>query len=130
MAPLRSYNPGDSDATGRFQEPSQGPGMTTTSFQTRQGCYPHAFAHPEAVLDDAGASLDLPPGASANAYAAQALRMKAFAAQRQFQAPVADDFARGMLAPGQGSDTATSPLKHIRSALAVLIAGLGQHKPG
>ena len=69
-------------------------------------------------------------GASAKGYAAQALRMKAFAAQRQFQAPVADDFTRGMLAPGQGSATAASPLKHIFSALAVLIAGLGQQKPG
>lgn len=27
--------------------------------------------------------------------------MKAFAGQRQFQAPVADDFLRGMLAAGQ-----------------------------
>jgi hypothetical protein len=56
--------------------------------------------------------------------------MKAFAGQRQFQAPVADDFARGMLAPGQGSAAATSPLKHILNALAVLLAGLGQQKPG
>ena len=56
--------------------------------------------------------------------------MKAFAGQRQFQAPVADDFARGMLAPGQGSAVATSPLKHILNALAVLLAGLGQQKPG
>lgn len=102
--------------------------MTTTSFQSRQGCYPHAFAEPEAALDDAGTSEYPTSGVSANGYAAQALRMKAFAAQRQFQAPVDDDFARGMLAPGQGSSTEVSPLKHILNGLGVLIAGLGQQK--
>jgi hypothetical protein len=54
--------------------------------------------------------------------------MKAFAAQRQFQAPVADDFARGMLAPVKGSGTGASPLRYIVSALAVLIASLGLQK--
>ena len=103
--------------------------MTTTSFQSRQGCYPQTCADPALAQGDARASEDLPTGAPANGYAAQAMRMKAFAAQRQFQAPVADDFARGMLAPGQGSSSAASPLKHILSALAVLIAGLGQQKP-
>lgn len=104
--------------------------MTTTSFQSPQGCFSHAFSGSESTLDDAGAPADFPRSASANGYAAQALRMKAFAAQRQFQAPVADDFARGMLAPGQGSGTAASPLRHIVSALAVLIAGLGLQKAG
>ena len=100
----------------------------TTSLPPRQGCYPQTFANPEAALGDAGACDELPTGVSANGYAAQAQRMKAFAAQRHFQAPVADDFARGMRAPGQGSDTATSPLKHILNSLTVLIAGLGQQK--
>lgn len=102
--------------------------MTTTSFQSRQGCYPPDFSDSQSTLDDAGASADLPSSASANRYAAQALRMKAFAAQRQFQAPVADDFARGMLAPVKGSGTAASPLRYIVSALAVLIASLGLQK--
>lgn len=35
-----------------------------------------------------------------NGCATVTLQMKAFAGQCQFQAPVADDFARGMLAPG------------------------------
>lgn len=118
-----------------FQAPSQGPDMTTTSLQSRQGGYLDAFRHADdacslGAFDGAGAPQELPTGAAASGYAAQARRMKAFAGQRQFQAPVADDFARGMLAPGQASGTAASPLKHIASALAALIAGLGWLKSG
>ena len=36
-------------------------------------------------------------------YASEALRVKAFVGQRKFQAPVADDFIRGLRAPGQAS---------------------------
>lgn len=42
-------------------------------------------------------------------YEAQARRMKAYAGQLKFQAPVSDDFSRGMLADpqvkGQGTDS-------------------------
>ncbi|WP_455827149.1 type III secretion protein [Pseudomonas graminis] len=34
-------------------------------------------------------------------YAAKARQMRVFASQQQFQAPVADDFSRGLLADGQ-----------------------------
>ncbi|KAF6688674.1 type III secretion effector protein [Pseudomonas rhodesiae] len=37
--------------------------------------------------------------------------MKAFAGQRKFQAPVADDFSRGMLAAGQASNDGTKSIK-------------------
>lgn len=40
----------------------------------------------------------------------EALRMKAFAGQRKFQAPVADDFSRGMLVDGQRP--VSNALKH------------------
>ncbi|TFY86503.1 type III secretion effector protein [Pseudomonas kairouanensis] len=50
--------------------------------------------------------------------------MKDFAGQRRFQAPVADDFARGMLAPGQSLKTQTHSLAQIRGALATVILGL------
>lgn len=56
----------------------------------------------------------------ANGYAAQAQRMKTFAGQRQFQAPVADDFAKGMLACRDEAP----PLKHPATLWAGLLAGL------
>lgn len=63
------------------------------------------------------ASLDLQ--ASPDLYAAEARRMKAFAGQRKFQAPVADDFSRGMLAAGHSPNTDTRLIK-----LTGLIDGL------
>ena len=50
--------------------------------------------------------------------------MKAFAGQRQFRAPVADDFARGMQAPAQVEDSNASPLKRASKVPGGLIAGL------
>lgn len=50
--------------------------------------------------------------------------MKVFAGQRQFQAPVADDFARGMPASGQANNTGESPLNYAGRVLAALINGL------
>jgi hypothetical protein len=46
--------------------------------------------------------------------------MKTFAGQRQFQAPVADDFARGMLA----CRADVAPLKQPATLWAGMIAGL------
>lgn len=46
--------------------------------------------------------------------------MKTFAGQRQFQAPVADDFAKGMLA----RSVEAPPLKHPVTLWAGFIAGL------
>ncbi|MCK6189280.1 type III secretion effector protein [Pseudomonas sp. EYE_354] len=38
--------------------------------------------------------------------------MKTFEGQRKFQAPVADDFSRGMLATGKVNGDDTSSLRH------------------
>ncbi|KAA8551580.1 hypothetical protein DM05_3075 [Pseudomonas poae] len=50
------------------------------------------------------------PPAPADVHAVEARRMRAFAGQRKFQAPVEEDFSRGMLATGQvASDDAKAP---------------------
>lgn len=57
-------------------------------------------------------------------HACEIQRMKAFAGRHRFQAPVADDFARGMLPAGRGPVDDTRSLTHIRGALASVILGL------
>lgn len=52
------------------------------------------------------------PRVPSDVHRAEALRMKAFADQRQFQAPVADDFSRGMLADGHAPDDGGHSRKH------------------
>jgi hypothetical protein len=86
-----------------FQTLSQGPDMTSTSFQSGQsgGCGAFHSQHILACSTSVNAQ-----GASAalrKVYASEALRVKAFVGQRKFQAPVADDFIRGLRAPGQAS---------------------------
>lgn len=80
--------------------------MTATSFQA---CQP---TRREEIPQDAFSV------ALSSAYAEEARRMKAFAGQRKFQAPVADDFTRGMLAAGH------SRMGQPNGAWAVLINGL------
>jgi hypothetical protein len=109
--------------------------MTTTSFQSRQDGFSETFrcGHDAGAAATAETAAALPASLPASSCCAQTRRMKAFAGQRQFQAPVADDFARGMLAPGLADGTVASPLKHLASALATLIMGLAawrRHKPG
>ena len=77
--------------------------MTSTSFQSGQsgGCGAFHSQHILACSTSVNAQ-----GASAalrKVYASEALRVKAFVGQRKFQAPVADDFIRGLRAPGQAS---------------------------
>jgi hypothetical protein len=57
-------------------------------------------------------------------HAHEVQRMKDFAGRRRFQAPVADDFARGMLAPGQDRKKDTQPVVRIYGALTSVILGL------
>jgi len=87
--------------------------MTSTSFQSpRHGC-------PEPFHSVRDADPALSPGISASQdvqpppdlHVAEARRMKAFAGQRQFQAPVADDFSRGMHAAGQPANDASKLIK-------------------
>ncbi|WP_258166700.1 hypothetical protein [Pseudomonas poae] len=51
-------------------------------------------------------------------------RMKDFVGLHRFQAPVADDFARGMVVSGHGGGAETNLLSPIRGALASVILGL------
>ena len=50
--------------------------------------------------------------------------MKDFAGQRRFQAPVADDFARGMLVPGQELGRDAQPLASLRGVMVSVMIGL------
>lgn len=92
--------------------------MTSASFESRRVPNPGTFAQlPETP----------PP------HACQARRMKGYAGQRRFQAPVPDDFAKGMLAPehAPGEDDSFKPFQR---ALASVLNRLGAlwrgHRPG
>ena len=87
--------------------------MTSTSFQSpHHGCHePFRSLHDGDPVRSAGALASPDLQMSPALYAAQARRMKAFAGQRKFQAPVADDFSRGMLAAGQASNDGTKSIK-------------------
>ena len=56
-------------------------------------------------------------------HASEIQRMKNFAGQHRFQAPVADDFARGMLLPALGPVDNAHSLP-VRGALASVMLGL------
>ncbi|MFB3303830.1 type III secretion protein [Pseudomonas sp. AMR01] len=113
--------------------------MTATSFQSCQSNGRDAFrsgrdADLPASLKDQGVSQNEFSAALLHAYGEEAQRLNAFAGQHKFQAPVADDFARGMLAPGQSGHADDEPLKQPEGTWAALIKGLvnwwrGQ-KPG
>ncbi|KAF1030667.1 MAG: hypothetical protein GAK37_01183 [Pseudomonas sp.] len=51
--------------------------------------------------------------------------MKDYAGQRRFQAPVADDFAKGLLAPGQAPDNDDDLLKPMQRAVGAVLKGIG-----
>ena len=85
--------------------------MTSTSFNSPQSArlellHNNSQAN-RAVSEEGTVARGLP--VLSKAYEAEALRMKAFAGQRKFQAPVSDDFSRGMLAdrqtPGDDADS-------------------------
>lgn len=86
-----------------FQISPEGKHMTSTSFNSSQSCRLELLQNNQqvkpALSDKGGVSEGMPT--AAQEYVAQARRMKAFAGERKFQAPVADDFSRGMLADRQ-----------------------------
>lgn len=103
--------------------------MTSTSFQSCQTVGCEAFPSGPDVdrstsLERDAASNDAFHAALSNGYAAETQRMKAYAGQRKFQAPVAADFARGMVAPGHAGDPDTQASRHSNSVWAALINGL------
>ncbi|WP_241194812.1 type III secretion protein [Pseudomonas synxantha] len=104
-----------SDSPAAFQIPSEGKLMTSTSFNSPQSHRLELLRSAQdanlAVSEEGAATRSL--HTPAKEYAAQALRMKAFAGQRQFQAPVSDDFSRGMLADGQTSGDGADSIKNV-----------------
>jgi len=75
--------------------------MTSTSFQSPHPACHGAFRKAREGDSPAASGMALQaPLVPSDVHRAEARRMKAFAGQRQFQAPVADDFSRGMLADG------------------------------
>lgn len=63
---------------------------------------------------------DTPASIQPQDHACETQRMKDYSHQRRFQAPVADDFVRGMLAPGQAFSTDDEPLKPFPKALSAV----------
>lgn len=100
--------------------------MTSTAYQSTQPDRRDAFCMAHEADPRAPESCTVVPDflAPSDAHAAEARRMKAFAGQRRFQAPVADDFARGMLAPGHTSETDSQSLRHANGVWAAVINGL------
>lgn len=90
--------------------------MTSTSFHSPNSCR-HELYHTNqdaktiALRSDNTAQEFMDPPEE---HALQTKRMKTFAGQRKFQAPVADDFSRGMLATVQVASDDTLPHKHKR----------------
>lgn len=99
--------------------------MTSTSFKTCQLGGHDTFPNGPSVERSTSVKGDEALYAAlSDGYAAQTQRMKAIAGQRRFQAPVADDFARGMLAPGHTSDTDNPSLRDANGVWASLTNGL------
>jgi hypothetical protein len=90
--------------------------MTSTSFHPSQpSChelYRNTHDGDPKVPKDANTA-PAPP-APTDVHAVEARRMRAFAGQRKFQAPVEEDFSRGMLATGQVASDDTKPTKPLR----------------
>lgn len=88
--------------------------MTSTSFQSPSpGCQGAFRNSPEVDRPAAerGAALQ-EPVAPSYTYAAETRRMKAFTGQSKFQAPVADDFSRGLAEPERSSSDEAKALRH------------------
>lgn len=95
--------------------------MTSTSFNARQSGYRQS-ASDQTHAEAQEPTCDKAPAQILHAYETQ--RMKDFAGQRRFQAPVADDFARGMLAPGQELGRDAQPLASLRGVMVSVMIGL------
>ena len=86
--------------------------MTSTSFDSSHpGCHElYRTIHGADMTASRDNNVEELP-VSSEAHAVKARRMRSFAGQRKFQAPVADDFSRGMLAAGQSSGDDARPFK-------------------
>lgn len=90
--------------------------MTSTLFHPSQpSCHEfYSNTHdgdPKVSKDADTAPAPLP---STDVHAVEARRMRTFVGQRKFQAPVEEDFSRGMLATGQVVSDDAKPIKPLR----------------
>lgn len=90
--------------------------MTSTSFHPSQPGYRELFlsnrdGDPSVSRDDITTSEPLAPE---DVHAVETRRMRDFAGQRKFRAPVEADFSSGMLATGQVQGEDAKPLKYFR----------------
>lgn len=105
--------------------------MTSTSFNSSQPGrleLLHNTQPAKPASSEKGAASEGMPIA-AKEYVAEARRMKAFAGERKFQAPVSDDFSRGMLADWQVSGSHGESLKST-GLINSLAAWWRSRKPG
>ena len=114
----------DVDRTGRFQTLNQGPDMTSPSFQSGQTDGRCTFDGWHEVACSTSSSKEDTCAALSTVYATETLRMKAFVGQKKFQAPVADDFARGLHASGPADNANAHCLRRPIFRWAALINGL------
>jgi hypothetical protein len=101
------------DQSVAFQIPSEGQAMTSTSFHSQHGCHEcfrgaHIAEPVVSTIDRAEQELPI----VSNVHTVEARRMKTFEGQRKFQAPVADDFSRAMLAIEHIASDDGRPPKH------------------
>lgn len=93
--------------------------MTTASFNACQPECRAAGTQRPAEVSETACETDC----SQIRHAREIQRMKEFAGRRRFQAPLADDFARGMLAVGQDRNESAEPRVHVRGALESVMVG-------
>ncbi|MFL1546741.1 MULTISPECIES: hypothetical protein [Pseudomonas] len=98
--------------------------MTSTLFQSGQSAGRGAFHCRHILARSTSVNVDGASAALRKVHATEALRVKAFVGQRKFQAPVADDFIRGLLAPGHASQPDAKGLRQAHCMWAALTNGL------
>lgn len=98
--------------------------MTSTSFQSGQADGRGTFEGIRKVTRSTSVGEEGNCPALLTVHATETMRMKAFVGQHKFQAPVADDFARGLLAPEPASHPDTQSLRQPTFRWATLISYL------
>lgn len=90
--------------------------MTSTSFHSSQPSCHELFrdSHDGDSTLSKGDIATQESLALQTAHAVEARRMRTFAGQHKFQAPVEEDFCRGLLKSNHGSSDNAKPLKHSR----------------
>lgn len=95
--------------------------MTSTSLQSGQADGRGTFEGIHKATRSTSVSEEGNCAAMPTVCATETMRMKTFVGQHKFQAPVADDFARGLLAPKPASHPDTQSLRQPTLRWATLI---------